>query len=167
MQTTQFCAFCQTSGVPGPHDHFVRASRDPKSQVTCPLLLDIKCGFCKRKGHTTKYCGDRKYAECELRMHSKVKNNTAFLAGEWMERPGLSKSTLYQQKPYLPVNTKLTSHFGALSCDSSSDSEQDPEPETTVPSGPSWSDVVKRAPFHLAFEKRPEGMSWADWNEDD
>jgi len=166
MPTTHFCAFCQTSGFPSPHDHFVRASRDPSSAVTCPRLLATECSYCRRTGHTAKYCGERQFAERQARQVASKAKNLAFEAGEWMERPTYHKS-VPKPTPRVPENPKLTSHFAALTCDSSSDSEQDPEPETPEQSDPSWADVAKRPPFPLVLGKRPEGMSWADWDDED
>jgi hypothetical protein len=171
MPTTHFCAFCQISGVPGPHDHFVRATRDTTSAVTCPRLLATECSYCRRTGHTAKYCGERKFSEKQAKVTAIKVKKDAFASGEWMEREGPGRSTPYRrtessQVDNVPKNLKLTSQFAALSCDASSDSEQDPDPETLELSGPSWADVAKQAPFPMALKKRPDGVSWADWNEE-
>lgn len=174
MPAQMFCSFCNVSGVSGPHDHFVRASRDPKSAVTCPRLLATECGFCNRKGHTSKYCGERQYAERQARTATVKANKDAFASGEWMvdgSRKPKTRPTQTQESRF-----KLTSSFAGLDCDSS-DSEQDPEPERSVPTqtGPTWADAVRKAPVvkpapvvkSAPIEKRPVGMSWADWDEDD
>ena len=165
MPTGRYCTFCHMSGVASPHDHFVRASRDQSSAVTCPRLLSTECSFCNRKGHTAKYCGERRDREYQARTAISNAKKTAFASGEWMVAKTPTKSIMRAA----PVLMNTTSMFGALALDDSSDSEQDPEPiqTETEPTGPSWADVAKRSPFPLALEKRPAGMSWADWDEDD
>ena len=50
-----FCKVCQDAGKPKSvcTSHSVR---DAKGQVVCPTLLNQKCAFCKKAGHTVKYC---------------------------------------------------------------------------------------------------------------
>ena len=51
-----FCRYCFDNKIDGPHNHFLRESKDPSSRVTCPLLLNTQCLKCNKKGHTAKYC---------------------------------------------------------------------------------------------------------------
>ena len=48
------CAYCKENG------HYVRATPDKNSRVTCPLLLTrlttTNCTYCGENGHTMKYC---------------------------------------------------------------------------------------------------------------
>jgi hypothetical protein len=172
MSKTSFCGFCQVTGFPGPHDHFVRASKDPRAKITCPRLLETVCDFCHKKGHTNKFCGEHQYAERQARESFAAMERAALDAGEW-SAPSTRRST--RQNPVSQEQTSRkravpTSAFGALALDSSSDSEQEQEQEQeqeSYPSGPTWADVAKRAPFPRALEKRPTGMSWADWAEED
>jgi hypothetical protein len=50
-----FCKVCQDTGKPKSvcTSHSVR---DAKGQVVCPTLLNQNCTFCKKAGHTAKYC---------------------------------------------------------------------------------------------------------------
>lgn len=52
------CKVCQDAGKSPKefHSHWVRESKDPNSRVTCPTLLSLSCNYCKKKGHTIKYC---------------------------------------------------------------------------------------------------------------
>lgn len=54
----KYCKVCHDAGKDESvyRSHFTRESRDPKSKVTCPTLLDLNCRFCYKKGHTVKYC---------------------------------------------------------------------------------------------------------------
>ena len=51
-----FCRFCFDNKIAGPHDHFLRKTKDPNSEVTCPALLNIQCQKCFNYGHTKGYC---------------------------------------------------------------------------------------------------------------
>jgi hypothetical protein len=50
------CTFCRNLQIPGPHDHVIRDFTKPNNPIQCPKLLEIECGYCHEKGHTTKYC---------------------------------------------------------------------------------------------------------------
>lgn len=54
----KYCKVCQDAGKPEAEfrSHFTRESRDPNSNVTCPLLLALECRYCYKNGHTVKYC---------------------------------------------------------------------------------------------------------------
>ena len=56
--TLPHCKVCEDAGKSPRefHSHWVRESREPGAKVTCPLLLSQKCNYCKKKGHTIKYC---------------------------------------------------------------------------------------------------------------
>lgn len=51
-----FCSMCYNLGRADFNTHFLRESRDPKSRVTCPELLNVVCRYCKNKGHTKGHC---------------------------------------------------------------------------------------------------------------
>ena len=53
-----FCPVCRSAGKTEEEysSHYVRASREPDAEVTCPLLLSRACHTCGEKGHTPKYC---------------------------------------------------------------------------------------------------------------
>jgi hypothetical protein len=52
------CKVCFDAGRPAEeyNSHYVRATRDPDSEVTCPILLKTCCEYCSEYGHTVKYC---------------------------------------------------------------------------------------------------------------
>lgn len=55
MMNAQFmltCNVCKHAGKP----YEGHAVRDKQGQVVCPTLLSQKCNYCKKKGHTPKYC---------------------------------------------------------------------------------------------------------------
>ena len=54
------CRFCFDNKIPGPHDHFLRKTKDPNSEVMCPFLLKTQCQTCFKYGHTKKYCKNNK-----------------------------------------------------------------------------------------------------------
>lgn len=58
QQVKPFCKVCFDSGKPESlyNSHFVRASRDPTSRVTCPTLLNTECRYCAAVGHTVSKC---------------------------------------------------------------------------------------------------------------
>ena len=51
------CAHCRNLGL--PFDHWLRASIDPDSPVTCPVLLATECRNCHALGHTASRCPSR------------------------------------------------------------------------------------------------------------
>ena len=53
-----FCKVCFDAGESKEvfTSHFVRESPNPKSKVTCPLLLGNECQCCGEIGHTPRYC---------------------------------------------------------------------------------------------------------------
>jgi hypothetical protein len=54
------CAHCRNLGL--PFDHWLRASIDPDSPVTCPVLLATECRNCRQLGHTASRCPSRSLA---------------------------------------------------------------------------------------------------------
>jgi hypothetical protein len=67
--TLPHCKVCEDAGKSPMefHNHWVRESREPDAKVTCPLLLSQKCNYCKKKGHTIKYCERLKKKEHRMR----------------------------------------------------------------------------------------------------
>ena len=55
-----FCSMCFNANRPEYNTHFLRASKDPKSPVTCPFLNNIQCKLCNLTGHTKSYCPSMK-----------------------------------------------------------------------------------------------------------
>lgn len=59
----QFCSFCLSIGIEGPHNHFMREKKEMGGKTICPKLLNTCCTYCKRMGHTDKYCGLKREEE--------------------------------------------------------------------------------------------------------
>ncbi len=113
MLTQRFCGFCQISGFAGPHDHYVRASRQPNAPVTCTRLLATECSFCHKMGHTAKYCGERLEKEKMRKNEVSMAEKTAFEQGEWMTK---STRVTEKQKKAVVMNavTIAKNNFSAL-----------------------------------------------------
>ena len=64
-----FCSFCKNANKPY-NTHFVK---DTNGVIICPTLLALSCSYCKKQGHTIKFCETlklkekaRKQAEAEI-----------------------------------------------------------------------------------------------------
>jgi Nanos RNA binding domain len=55
-----YCKVCHDAGKSESEytSHFVRETPEPNSKVLCPTLLQQKCSYCSKSGHTVKYCKD-------------------------------------------------------------------------------------------------------------
>ena len=80
-----FCGFCASSGIEGPHDHYLRVTKDPTSRISCPKLLATECLGCGKFGHTIKYCGELKWSQQQAKQAQAVANKKAFMAGSWRQ----------------------------------------------------------------------------------
>ena len=66
-----FCKVCRDAGKTEEEytSHFVRESTAPDAAVVCPTLLAQSCRYCRKQGHTVRYCsllagrvsGDKKF----------------------------------------------------------------------------------------------------------
>lgn len=63
--TLPYCKVCDDAGksLKEVHSHWVKETSDPGSKVVCPTLLKQKCNYCKKAGHTIKYCDRLKEKE--------------------------------------------------------------------------------------------------------
>jgi len=70
INLTPFCKVCRDAGKPKSiyTSHYPRENPAPGSKVVCPLLLNQKCNYCHKKGHTIRYCS-------VLRNNKKLKND--------------------------------------------------------------------------------------------
>lgn len=50
------CVFCQKKGISPPHNHTIRDFSKKNSPIICPQLLNTRCTYCKKVGHTKHYC---------------------------------------------------------------------------------------------------------------
>lgn len=166
MPVARYCAFCQMSGVAGPHDHFVRTTREPSSAVTCPLLLGTVCSFCDKKGHTAKYCGARAEAEVIAKTAFRDAKKLSLTKGGWTDPVKTKPKSARAQ----PAAKHTAGVFAALVCEISSDSEQDYDPKEDG-GKMSWAAAVKNKNTvskeePMKIERKPVGKSWADWMEE-
>ena len=121
-----FCSFCASAGVKGPHDHFLRASKDQGAAIVCPKLLATECNYCHRKGHTVKFCGAKREQQM-LAAEARAKAKKAKMnSGDWMTSEvwvcGPSKKVTLP-----PPTAKMTGMFAALEMENSSTSEDEDE----------------------------------------
>jgi hypothetical protein len=123
-----FCSFCAAAGVKGPHDHFLRASKEQGAAVVCPKLLSTECNYCHRKGHTAKFCGAKREQQM-LAAQARAKAKAAKMeSGGWMTagRTAASVKETADPKPTKPVAaTKLQGMFAALDMADPSSSDED------------------------------------------
>jgi hypothetical protein len=82
---SMFCGFCASSGIQGPHDHFLRMTKDPQSRICCPKLLVTECLGCGKFGHTAKYCGELKWNQKQAKQAQAIANKKAFVSGSWRQ----------------------------------------------------------------------------------
>lgn len=138
-----YCRFCFDNKIEGPHNHYLRESKDPSAQITCPLLLNTQCMKCNKKGHTTKYCRV-KQSPSEVKM-AKYYDDNGFMIIQGKNK----KSTKYE-KVFIENKNNFT-----ILCENSDDDDDGGEK------------VLKNEVNNIMFSKRPYGMSWADWDEID
>lgn len=75
---TEYCGFCTSIGIQGPHDHLTRTLINREYKTICPILLATECQKCFKKGHTARYCRnniikEKKYQNEEI--DYKIKSN--------------------------------------------------------------------------------------------
>ena len=133
-----FCRFCFDNKIDGPHNHYLRESKDPSSRVTCPLLLNTNCLKCNKKGHTSKYCRVKE-------IPNKIKIEKEYDEDGFMIIKSRNQKTNKQEREYMENKNNF-----AILC-------EDIDSEEPIKSG------EKVDPF----AKCPTGMSWADWEEMD
>ena len=133
----------------GPHDHFLRASKEA-GKIVCPKLLATECKFCGKMGHTARFCGEKVDREFQRRAEFNAKKQKALDAGDWMdvgevqrEHPGFQSPRISRAKPTCPGAPKasrIVSRFAALEMESESSGDECPESpaEVVEPTGTSW-----------------------------
>ena len=155
-----YCSFCASAGIKGPHDHFLRASRDQGAKVVCPKLLNTECNFCHRLGHTVRFCAAKREQETLAAAARTLHRKSQWEAGEWMdvgthqksEHPGIDSPRVRKTKVATPSAPKLATRFAALDLESESSSCDECEAPAAAPApaetldlrGSSvWANVVK------------------------
>jgi len=126
------CTFCRNLQIPEPHGHMIRDLSKSDKPITCPKLLEIDCGYCHEKGHTTKYCGvlkekNKMYSGGSLPKFepSSEKKRIRVIDNDGFECVPRGLKTSVQNK----VNKVggLMSMFGALNVEGDSDEEKEKE----------------------------------------
>ena len=168
-----YCSFCASAGIKGPHDHFLRASRDQGAKVVCPKLLKTECKFCHRLGHTVRFCAAKREQEMLAAAARTLQRKSEWQAGEWMdvgtnqksEHPEFDSPRVTKTKVATPSAPKLATRFAALdlesessSCDECEAPEPAPPPPSPQPSSV-WANVVKTG---CAPRAAPVLDSWED-----
>jgi hypothetical protein len=167
-----YCSFCASAGFKGPHDHFLRASRDQGAKVVCPKLLKTECKFCHRLGHTVRFCAAKREQEMLAAAARTLQRKSEWQAGEWMdvgthqksEHPGFDSSRVTKTKVATPSAPKLASRFAALDLESESSSCDEceglePPPVRRQQPSSVWANVVKTG---SAPRAAPVLDSWED-----
>lgn len=69
---TPYCGVCFKAKQPASiyNSHWTRMNPSPRSPITCPLILQTICNYCKKKGHSAKYCPVAEKKERRRRLRS-------------------------------------------------------------------------------------------------
>jgi hypothetical protein len=69
---TPYCGVCFKAKQPASvyNSHWTRMNPNPRSPITCPLILQTTCNYCKKKGHSAKYCPVAEKKEMRRRLRS-------------------------------------------------------------------------------------------------
>ena len=170
------CAFCSSHGVAGPHDHWLRATKDPRSAVTCPRLKDHSCQHCGRKGHTAKFCGEKRFLEGEKKQALAKAKREGFESGDWDMKEIKAQKPRKEVMPKPAFKVKNTAHFApprsqfaGLDIDSCGSSDEEDEVKKEVASeikelaaatSGTWAAIAAAPPKpHLAQQRLERRLS--------
>ncbi len=136
---TDFCKFCYDAGKTGWDNH---SFRNAQNQICCPYLLnDVKCGYCKKEGHTTKYCPK-----------NLKKNKNEFIIPA---TPPVSKIPTPQKSVLKPMNQN---QFGALTVIMEEEDEESLRVEEQAKQFPL---IMATAPQRVPTTKTRPGNAWS------
>lgn len=137
--STPFCSFCRDAGKPRnvytSHYPKDRPGRDGK--VICPTILSTTCGYCRKTGHTTRYCNSLKQQRHNNRRpsyHNNTNNNDGWSN---VKRSRQSRFTNEKHTPKLTFQTPSPSHYSSTKSNpfsALSDDEEQQEKEQTMKS---------------------------------
>ena len=67
-----FCPICKKNGKTEAeyNSHFIRETSDENSPITCPVLLNMECNHCGKKGHMVAKCPDKRCVYCNEYGHT-------------------------------------------------------------------------------------------------
>lgn len=153
-----FCRFCYDNKIAGPHNHFLRESKDPQSKVTCPLLLNTNCLKCSKKGHTAKYC------KLNVMQYEKKEKDSIEYDEDGFAIVKAKKKIEKKETSEYFANNKNQNNFAILCQEEECEDEDITSNITDTNTTSIKTDTSSTSNL---FYKRPTGMSWADWEEED
>ena len=130
--TKSFCKVCLDAGKPESvyTSHFVKSSKEDNARIVCPTLLAQECRYCKKNGHTVKYCKvlekDNKQKDRQMKMQKiqkekdslkkeakPIKKRNAFMA-LCEDSDSEEEKIVKVEKVEITNNTKLDAEFPQL-----------------------------------------------------
>jgi len=74
---TPYCSTCRKAGKPFNEytNHWTRSEPGLNGTITCPLILNSVCSYCKEKGHWKKYCTDLNNQKISPQVHNILNTN--------------------------------------------------------------------------------------------
>lgn len=163
-KNTPFCTFCRDAKKPRNvyTSHFPKDRPGKHGKVVCPTLLSTKCNYCKKSGHTIKYCNSLKNRK---RSPAPVKQKST--------RPPQKKTTSFKKQ----------NNFSLLSCEEEDEEESEEESEeseeedededegeeeenneTYSVTKPNADDMAE---FYKWLNSKPEIKNWGDYLDSD
>lgn len=100
-----FCKVCFDANKPESqyNSHFVRRTKDPNSEILCPIVLATECRYCHKLGHTI--------SKCVLREQNNARYNARHNAAQAPVRTLQAQSHVVTQTP------KSNNRFAAFEID--------------------------------------------------
>ena len=114
-----FCKVCKDAGKSETeyNSHYVKNNT---GKVLCPTLLNQQCKYCKKSGHTVKFCPELKLKEKNQRREDYFNKQHP----EWSEELNSSIKRIGRSLDVKQCN----SFAAAFDCDSESDDESEDDP---------------------------------------
>jgi len=113
-----FCATCKNAGLSEKEyrGHYTKSNPGPTGVVICATILSFECGYCHKRGHTTKHCDLITYKNAGSKPETKAVATKATKAATKAEVTRAKEKDLFMKK--ISMNK-----FLAFSDDSDSESE--------------------------------------------
>lgn len=141
-----FCKICFDAKKPESQytSHYIRATNDPNSAVTCPVLLATECRYCHKMGHTIQHCAERN------RNNERKQQAIA-------PKPIVSSKPIVTSKPVEVAQPKKTSTNKFALLDSDDEEEVTKEPVKAPMKAPVQAPIKApiKAPINAAFPSLP------------
>ncbi len=160
-----YCSFCASSGVVGPHNHFLRAQKVEGGKVTCPKLLATECGHCGRTGHTARYCGEVRDKLQQKRVTMLKNSQKALDRGDWMPT-GKVRAQSGRRGNTLPASNvqsqsiNLAKGFFALDIESDDEESNIENPNLDM----TWAQVTRGVPKEVDSDDELPPLNWGKVN---